>query len=87
MSDTANSDVGLPTAPAADAPTRTYDASCHCGAFKYTVTASPPLDDPNAVLMECNCSICVSNGYLLIYVPNNHVVFSNGSIEQFKVNI
>ncbi|KAI4925966.1 uncharacterized protein J4E92_006703 [Alternaria infectoria] len=78
------SDTGPPGAPPADAPTKTYDASCHCGAFKYSVTASPPLDDPSAVLVECNCSICVSNGYLLIYVPNERIVFSNGSIEQLK---
>ncbi|KAI4957593.1 hypothetical protein J4E86_004732 [Alternaria arbusti] len=84
MSDSGKSNSGPPGAPPADAPTKTYDASCHCGAFKYSVTASPPLDDPSAVLVECNCSICVSNGYLLIYVPNERIVFSNGSIEQFK---
>ncbi len=86
MSDATSSDVGIPTAPPATAPTQTYDASCHCGAFKYSVTASPPLDDPNAVVMECNCSICVCNGYLFIYVPNERVVFSNGNIDQFKVS-
>jgi hypothetical protein len=28
------------------------NASCHCGAFTYTVTASPPLDDPKAEVMR-----------------------------------
>lgn len=86
MSDPAQSDVTLPSAPAADAPTATYNASCHCGAFAYTVTASPALDDASAAVMECNCSICARNGYLFIYVPNSRVVFSKGSIEQFRVS-
>jgi hypothetical protein len=86
MSDTAKPDVTLPTAPSSDAPKKTYDASCHCGAFRYSVAVSPPLDDPDATVMECNCSICVCNGYLFVYVPNDLVVFTESSIEQFKVS-
>ncbi|OAL55804.1 hypothetical protein IQ07DRAFT_583249 [Pyrenochaeta sp. DS3sAY3a] len=74
----------LPSAPAAEAPTATYNASCHCGAFTYKVTQSPPLNDPAAEVMECNCSICLRNGYLFIYVPDARVEFTNGSIEEFK---
>ncbi|KAF1833287.1 hypothetical protein BDW02DRAFT_570170 [Decorospora gaudefroyi] len=84
MSDTAKPDVTIPTAPAADAPTATYQASCHCGAFSYNVTASPPLNDPSATVMECNCSICERNGYLLIYVPDERVSFTKGAIEDFR---
>lgn len=105
----------LPTAPAADAPMATYNASCtlllqpqlqhppdlptnahiltqvflptgHCGAFTYKVTQSPPLNDPAAEVIECNCSICLRNGYLFIYVPDARVEFTNGSIDEFKVN-
>ncbi|EOA86350.1 uncharacterized protein SETTUDRAFT_150854 [Exserohilum turcica Et28A] len=73
----------MPTAPAADAPAATYNASCHCGAFAYSVTISPPLDSPSSTVTECNCSICTRNSYLLVYVPNERVVFSKGRIEQF----
>jgi hypothetical protein len=86
MSDTPRKDVALPTAPSADAPTATYKASCHCGAFSYSVTASPPLNGPNATVLECNCSICTRNGYLFIYVPNDRIIFSQGSIEEFRVS-
>lgn len=87
MSDSAEPDVALPTAPSPDAPKKTYNASCHCGAFRYSVAVSPPLDDSNAVVMECNCSICVCNGYLFVYVPDELVIFTEGSIEQFKVSL
>ena len=75
----------MPTAPAADAPTAAYKASCHCGAFTYTITLSPPLNDPSATVMECNCSICARNGYLFVYTPDERVKFTKGSIEEFKV--
>lgn len=78
--------IGMPTAPAADAPAATYNASCHCGAFAYSVTISPPLDSPSSTVTECNCSICTRNSYLLVYVPNERVVFSKGRIEQFCVS-
>ncbi|KAF1840031.1 uncharacterized protein K460DRAFT_399646 [Cucurbitaria berberidis CBS 394.84] len=78
------SDVSLPTAPAPDAPTAIYKASCHCGAFAYTITQAPPLNDPSAQVMDCNCSICSRNGYLFIYTSNDRVEFTKGGIEQFK---
>lgn len=63
---------------------QTYPASCHCGAFKYTVEISPPLSAASTIT-ECNCSICERNGYLLTYVPNDKVVFEKGRLEDFKV--
>lgn len=66
------------------APTKTYKASCHCGAFKYDVTTAS-LDDASTEVSRCNCSICTRNGYLLIYVPNDQIVFEKGGIEDFKV--
>ncbi|KAH4237029.1 hypothetical protein HBI56_123760 [Parastagonospora nodorum] len=84
MSDTKESVITLPKAPDANAPKKKYDAACHCGAFAYTVTASPPLDDPSAEVIECNCSICSRNGYLYIYPPNSSVEFTKGDISEFK---
>ncbi|KAF1942601.1 hypothetical protein EJ02DRAFT_402146 [Clathrospora elynae] len=84
MSEAKQPDVALPTAPSADAPTEMYNASCHCGAFVYSILASPPLNDPATQVMECNCSICSRNGYLFIYVPNTRVTFQKGSIQDFR---
>ncbi|KAH7086817.1 Mss4-like protein [Paraphoma chrysanthemicola] len=82
MSDTTKTEGSMPTAPDADAPKQTYSASCHCGAFKYTVTASPPLDQ--AEVMECNCSICTRNGYMFIYPPNENISFTKGDITELR---
>lgn len=43
-----------------------YEASCHCGAIKYSVKL-PPLETTE--IINCNCSICSTNGYLNVY-PN-----------------
>ncbi|KAF2266079.1 glutathione-dependent formaldehyde-activating enzyme family protein, partial [Lojkania enalia] len=60
----------------------TYTGSCHCSRFRYTVTHSPPLSDPECTVTECNCSICAKNGYLLIYVDNSNIHFENGAFEE-----
>ena len=65
---------------------QTYNASCHCGAFKYTVEISPPLEAASISLTECNCSICERNGYLLTYVPDDKVVFEKGGLNDFEVS-
>lgn len=67
------------------APTQTYKASCHCGAFEYSVKTTS-LDHESTDVVRCNCSICIRNGYLLIYVPNDDITFSSGRVEDFKVN-
>ena len=59
-------------------PPATYNASCHCGAVAYRVTVSPPLDHSASSVSSCNCSICVRNGYLFIYVPSKDVEFEKG---------
>ncbi|KAJ4297608.1 hypothetical protein N0V90_005501 [Kalmusia sp. IMI 367209] len=61
----------LPPFDASDS--KTYNALCHCGTVQYNVTLSPPLERQKIV--ECNCSICSRNGYLLVYPK----------AEQFKV--
>jgi hypothetical protein len=68
------------------APTQTYKASCHCGAFAYDVT-TPSLNSESTEVVRCNCSICTRNGYLLIYVPNDQIVFTKGNIEDLKVHL
>lgn len=47
--------------------------------IQYTVTLSPPLDDPGSWVVECNCSICARNGYLNVYVRNECVEFEDGA--------
>jgi hypothetical protein len=56
-----------------------YTASCHCGTVRYTVALSPPLDDPECWVVECNCSICTRNGNLNVYVKNECVKFDAGA--------
>lgn len=51
----------------ADTPTQTYNGNCHCGAVKYTLTHAPLTGPSAAEVTSCNCSICIRNGYLLVY--------------------
>jgi len=55
---------------------QTYDAICHCGTVQYTVTLSPPLAKQKVV--ECNCSICSRNGYLLVYPLREQFFLKSG---------
>ena len=52
-----------------------YDGNCHCGAVKYRVHHIP-LEDK--VVADCNCSICIRNGYLMIHPKREEVVFLQG---------
>ena len=66
-----------------------HEASCHCGAIKNTVmhpnlmyqsphsTTSPaaPVSNIN-IVVECNCSICQRNGYVLVYPQRGDVHFA-----------
>ena len=67
------------------APSKTYRASCHCGAFAYDVTTAD-LENEKTEIVRCNCSICMRNGYLLVYVPNNNITFTSGQIGDLKVH-
>lgn len=55
---------------------RTYEALCHCGTVRYTVTLSPPLDRQRVV--SCNCTICSRNGYLLVYPQRQQLNLKSG---------
>lgn len=56
-----------------------HKANCHCGAVRFTFSISPPLDAYTVV--ECNCSICQRNGYLLVYPIKENLKLANGSEE------
>ncbi|KAF2465930.1 uncharacterized protein BDR25DRAFT_81122 [Lindgomyces ingoldianus] len=64
----------LPKFDPADA--QTYDATCHCGTVKYSVTLTPPL--PKWKVCSCNCSICARNGYLLVYPLREQLKVTSG---------
>jgi hypothetical protein len=52
-----------------------YCANCHCG----VVTCSfliPSL--AHLKVVECDCSVCARNGYLLVHPKRNEVVFHTG---------
>lgn len=42
----------------------TYEAGCHCGYIKFSVTLTPAL--PETKVLNCNCSACTRFGYLLV---------------------
>lgn len=55
---------------------RTYNATCHCGNIKYTVTLPNALaPEGSGKINKCNCTICTKNGYLLVYPKRTDVVF------------
>src|SRR5690242_8806215 len=66
--------ASLPTFDSAN--TSTHSASCHCGSVQYTVTLSPPLS--LQTIGSCNCTICLKNGYLLLYPRRQDVVVLQG---------
>ena len=66
----------LKLAPFDASNAQTYDALCQCGAVQYKVTLSPPLEQQK--IIECNCSICSRNGYLLVYPQREHVLLTSG---------
>lgn len=47
-------------------PSQTYEAGCHCGYVRFSVTLSPPL--PEYKPLNCDCSACRRFGYLLVCV-------------------
>ena len=46
---------------------KTYKGGCHCGKVRYEAQAEI------TEVIECNCSICRRNGYLLWFVPRDNV--------------
>jgi len=52
-----------------------YSANCHCGTVTYTFLI-PSLEHLKVV--DCDCSICTRNGYLLVFPDRKEVVFYTG---------
>ena len=48
-------------------------AGCHCGAVRFFVEVTPPLE-----LLDCNCSICAKTGYLHLNVPHTDFTLLSG---------
>ena len=58
-----------------------YNANCHCGDIKFKLTIAPPF--PKHLVVDCNCSICRRNEYLLIYPKRENLQFVCG-VEKMK---
>jgi hypothetical protein len=43
---------------------KTYRGGCHCGAVRYEVDATEPIQ-----ALDCSCSICSRTGFLHLIVP------------------
>ena len=43
---------------------KTYRGGCHCGAVRFEVDATDPIQ-----ALDCNCSICGRTGFLHLIVP------------------
>lgn len=43
---------------------KTYRGGCHCGAVRFEVAATEPIQ-----ALDCNCSICGRTGFLHLIVP------------------
>ncbi|KAM4055922.1 hypothetical protein HRG_002848 [Hirsutella rhossiliensis] len=57
-----------------------YPCSCHCGATSFKILHEPlESSAPKpAPVLKCNCSICVKNGYLLIYAFRDQIEYTHG---------
>lgn len=64
--------------PTSDEERTTHDASCHCGEIQYKVTLKWPF--PKYTVNTCSCSICTTQGYLLVYPCRRDVNFTEGKL-------
>ncbi|PGH27424.1 hypothetical protein AJ80_00902 [Polytolypa hystricis UAMH7299] len=58
----------------------TYNGSCHCKAVSFTFKIAPSIYEQD--VMEC--SICVRNGYLLVYPNKGDIAFQGDSKKALK---
>ncbi|KAI1425250.1 glutathione-dependent formaldehyde-activating, GFA [Xylaria sp. FL1777] len=63
--------------PSASSNEKKYNANCHCGMVRFSVTIQ---DIKSSKIVSCNCSICTKNGYLLVYPRCEDVVFVSGEL-------
>lgn len=52
-----------------------YEGNCHCAAIRFRAKL-PPLE--TLQIMNCNCSICIKNGYLNVYPKRKDVEIQSG---------
>jgi hypothetical protein len=63
---------------------KVYNGSCHCGMNSFSVKVSPPLDSDKSAVISCNCSICLRNGYLLVFVDLADLTWEKGGFNDMK---
>ncbi|KIY53983.1 hypothetical protein FISHEDRAFT_68355 [Fistulina hepatica ATCC 64428] len=60
---------------------KVYHGSCHCQLVKYTFK-TPPVSTKDAPtdlrILNCSCSICSKNGYLLLYILRSGLTVHSG---------
>ena len=46
---------------------------CHCGAVRFSFPAEPPYE-----VLDCNCSMCSTTGFLHLMVPHEEFMLEQG---------
>lgn len=61
---------------------KNYSGGCHCGAVRYEV------ETDLAQVMECNCSYCRKQGWLLTFVPAAQFTLLSGeeNLQEYRFN-
>ncbi|PYH87629.1 hypothetical protein BO71DRAFT_393121 [Aspergillus ellipticus CBS 707.79] len=54
--------------------TTEYKGSCHCGAFRFTLSLPAPLTTAHS----CNCAVCAKKGSLWVFPRDNELVVMRG---------
>lgn len=53
---------------------KTYRGGCHCGAVRFEVDATDPIQ-----VLDCNCSMCGRTGFLHLIVPASRFRLLSGT--------
>ncbi|TDZ61052.1 Centromere protein V [Colletotrichum trifolii] len=61
-----------------------YTGSCHCGDLTIAVNSEPIDETYKGMVIDCNCSICVRNGYIWIYPQADQVVLTGADDKMGK---
>lgn len=63
--------------------TKNYSGGCHCGAVRFEVEVSEPVE-----VERCNCSICSQSGYLHLIVPKTsfHLLTDESALQTYSFN-
>jgi hypothetical protein len=62
---------------------KTYNGSCHCGAYKFSVD----LDLDHGAIV-CNCSMCSRAGYMLAFAKTDqfHAKTDDSALKDYRFN-